>query len=106
MTRVPRNLARSRAQEKRGASLHGGRVQPGSGNGRHHKGDVRSENYLIEYKRTDGKQLAIKAEWLEKIRQEALVIGRVPLFGFELGGRDYVVMEAADLPEGCEQCRS
>lgn len=100
MTRVHRRLQRSRQQEARGARLHGGRVQPGSGNGATHKGDVKTEKSLIEYKRTDGKQLTIKLEWLEKVRRESLVIGRTQLFGFELGGRDYVVMEAADLPEG------
>ena len=100
MTGVPRRLQRSRAQEKRGARLHGGRVQPGSGNGTTHKGDVRTERALIEYKRTDADSITIKLAWLEKVRREALVIGRTQLFGFELGGRDYVVMEAVDLPEG------
>ena len=95
---VPRRLAASRAQERRGAKQHGGRVQPGSGNGTVHKGDVKTAGRLIEYKRTDGKNITIKGEDLEKIRIEAIIKGRIPLLGFELGGRDYIIIEACDLP--------
>ena len=33
---------------------------------------------------------------LEKIRREALLEGRAHLLGFELGGRDYIVLSSED----------
>ncbi len=92
-----RDLKRSQDQEKRGAKLHGGRVRPASGAFATAKGDVRTGPFLIEYKRTDAHRITITEESLEKIRREALLEGRMQLLGFELGRRDYVVIEAEDL---------
>lgn len=89
-------LRRSRAQEKRGAARNGGRVQPGSGNGVFRKGDVRNEDTLFEYKRTDKAQMTLKAEWLEDIRKHALIDGRIPALGIQLGGRDWVLLPEDD----------
>lgn len=43
---------------------------------------------------------------LEKIRREALLEGRGHLLGFELGGRDYIIVPAEDYidPEGHRDC--
>lgn len=102
---VEPRLARSRAQEARGASLHGGRRNAGSGNTPWKKNDVRVDrDYLIEYKRTDRKSITIKLEDLETCRTNALLEGRQPLFGIEIGGRDWVMAEAAEferIRSGC-----
>jgi hypothetical protein len=109
-------LRTSQAQEKRGAKLHGGRVRPGSGSQAAAKGDVRTprasgatghtSGRLIEYKRTNGKSIRLTTVVLEKIRAEALLEGRGHLLGFELGGRDYVIVPAEDYidPEEHQHC--
>lgn len=104
MTEVRRRIKESQRQEARGAKLHGGKVRPGSGSQDAAKGDVRvprgsvSERAisgtLIEYKRTENKGIRLTTVMLEKIRTEALLEGRQHLLGFELGGRDYVVVPA------------
>lgn len=104
MTEVRRRIKASQKQEARGAKLHGGMVRPGSGSQASAKGDVRvtgrsgeapaTRGTLIEYKRTDRKSIRLTTVMLEKIRTEALLEGRQHLLGFELGGRDYVVVPA------------
>lgn len=104
MTEVRRRIKESQKQERRGAKLHGGRVQSGSGSQPGAKGDVRvsggndesrvTRGTLIEYKRTDAASIRLTTVMLEKIRTEALLEGRQHLLGFELGGRDYVVVPA------------
>lgn len=102
---VDRRIQRSRRQEARGASLHGGSRNSGSGNTPWRKNDVRVDrDYLIEYKRTDNKSISIKLEDLETCRTNALLEGREPLFGIEIGGRDWVMVEAAEferIRSGC-----
>jgi len=93
---MDRRIARSRAQERRGAAQHNGRRTPGSGNGVR-KGDVRLDRgYLVEYKRTDGRQITIKLVDLETNRRNALAEGREPLLGIEIGGRDYMLVPAGE----------
>lgn len=116
MTDVQRRIRASQKQEKRGAMQNGGRVQPGSGSQVARKGDVRTPRVpgatrttsgrLIEYKRTDGKSIRLTTAVLEKIRTEALLDGRGHLLGFELGGRDYMVVPAEDYidPEEHQDC--
>ncbi len=89
-------IRRSRAQEKRFARSHGGRVQPGSGNGAFRKGDVRSDDTLYECKRTDKQQMVLKADWLEDIRKHALIDGRIPALGIEISGRRWVLLPEDD----------
>ena len=104
MTEIRRRIKSSQRQESRGAEQHGGKVRPGSGSQVAAKGDVRTPRValgetpavLIEFKRTDGKGIRLTTVMLEKIRREALLEGRVHLLGFELGGRDYVVLPAED----------
>ena len=62
--------------ERKTAEVLGGRVQPGSGSKDGFKGDVRDVatpigEFLIECKRTEGRTLALKAQWLNKITTEA-----------------------------------
>lgn len=109
MTEVRRRIKQSQTQEKRGAKQLGGVVRPGSGSKLAAKGDVRTSSgssrgmlasgMLVEYKRTDGKGIRLTVGWLEKIRREALLDGRRPLLGIELGGRDYIVVPVEDYLE-------
>ena len=106
MTEIRRRIKSSQQQEKRGAKQLDGRVQPGSGSQVSAKSDVRvprkpgvsgvRAGMLIEYKRTDGKGIRLTTVMLEKNRREALLEGREPLLGLELGGRDYVVVSLED----------
>lgn len=57
------------------------------------KHDVRSPGVLWEMKRTGKKQITIKATDIESVRREAILEGRIPLLGFELNGRNYVIVE-------------
>lgn len=106
VTTIRRRIKDSQKQEARGAKQHGGAVRPGSGSKASAKGDVRvprnpgasvlASGTLIEYKRTEGKGIRLTTVVLEKIRREALLEGRRPLLGLELGGRDYVVLPVED----------
>jgi len=93
------SLRRSQAQEKKSALAHGGKRQPGSGSGWARKGDVRTKSTLIENKRTDARQITLKADHLEKIWFEAWSEGRRPLLEFELGGRCWVAQPRDDYLE-------
>lgn len=101
-----RRVRDSRAQESRGADLFGGVRSPGSGNGAR-KGDVRTtgsswrdpDHRLIEYKRTDKRQITVKADDLEKIQREAISTGRIPVVGIEVGGKHYVIEREGDYRE-------
>jgi Holliday junction resolvase len=81
-------------------------TQPGSGNGWAKKGDVRTKVTLIENKRTDQRQITIKAADLEKIWTEAWSEGRKPVLQFDLGGKRWVIQEEADYLEDDERRRA
>lgn len=100
---MDKKIAASRAQEARGAKQHDGRVQPGSGSGPYNRGDVKSEHYLIEYKRTDKKSITIKQGDLALHRLRALNTGRTPFFGIEVGGVDYLLVQSSDIDELIER---
>jgi hypothetical protein len=90
---LPPRLRKSRQQEARGASLHGGSRNAGSGNTPWRKNDVRVDNdYLIEYKRTDGKSITLQLSDLEDLRTNALLESRTPLMGIEIGSRDWTLI--------------
>lgn len=93
---VDRRIAASRTQEKRGAALHGGRRNSGSGNGIR-KGDVRLDrSYLIEYKRTDKNQITLRKDDLDTLWNNAYAEGREPALGIEIGGKDWVLTTASE----------
>jgi hypothetical protein len=60
---------------------------------------VRSEELLIEHKWTGKKSKTIQSAELKKITTEAIMDGRMPVFGLHLDGEDYVVMLETDLWE-------
>ena len=90
---IPPRLKKSRQQEARGASLHGGSRNAGSGNTPWRKNDVRVDNsYLIEYKRTDRKSITLHLLDLEELRTNALLESRTPVMGIEIGSRDWTLI--------------
>ncbi len=69
--------------EKKLAKSVGGRRRYGSGNLWWMKGDVVSDDFLIEHKFSDGKQFALKESTLKKIFEEAIKEGKTPMFVIE-----------------------
>jgi hypothetical protein len=92
-----RRLQRSRRQEKKSAAAFNGRTQPGSGSGWVHRNDVRSDQFLVENKRTDNERtITIKADDLRSLRINATRLGRVGIMEFFLGGHDYIILHRDD----------
>lgn len=92
----PEGLRKSQMHEKRLAKKTGGQVSAGSGAFWSRKGDVRTDDLLIEHKYTSKSSFTLTAKVLEKIVTEAIMDGRMPVLGIHLNGRDYVVLEEAD----------
>lgn len=82
----------SQRHEKRLAKKIDGSRVAASGAFWSRKGDVRSEDYLIEHKYTAAKSYSLKAADLRKIEEQAIMAGRIPVFAISLGGKDYVVV--------------
>lgn len=76
-------------QENLVAEICGGRVQPGSGSSIYAKGDVKTQDYLIECKRTDKRSIGLKVDWLEKITEEARTAGKRPMMSLEFEDTRY-----------------
>lgn len=77
------NLKLPKEHERRVSEAINGKRQPGSGAFNEAKGDVSSDTYLVECKRTVNQSLSIKAEWLVKITREAFAEHKIPAFSFE-----------------------
>ena len=86
-------------QERLTAKAHGGRVTPRSGAGWVSKGDVHTEDEVIECKATGKTQVTIKAEWLVKVFGEATRKLKRPVLALSLAGEDYVVLTRHDYLE-------
>lgn len=89
----------SRKHETRLAKAIGGSRTAASGAFWSRKGDVRSSEVLIEHKWTGKKSKTIQSVELKKITTEAIMDGRMPVFGLHLDGEDYVIMLETDLLE-------
>lgn len=83
---------KSQQHEKRLAKVTGGSRVAASGAFWSRKGDVRSDTVLIEHKYTAAKSYSLKFADLRKLEEQAIMAGRVPVFGLSLGGRNYVVV--------------
>jgi hypothetical protein len=87
----------SLAQERRGAKVHQGIRNTGSGNTTGHKNDVRTDEYSIEFKVTRNKSFRLALADLITAYKEALRSGREALFGIDFitEGRTYryVIMD-------------
>jgi hypothetical protein len=91
------HIKKSRRQEQDTAKAYNGRVQPGSGSGWLHRNDVRSDEFLIENKRTDNERsITLKADDLRQLRINAFRLDRIGLLEFQLGGHNYVVLHRDD----------
>lgn len=90
-------------QEKRVASLLGGRVQAGSGATSHCKGDVILDDWLVECKTkmTKSKSHSIQKAWLEKMREQAYQMGKEgSCLAFDYGdGEDYIILDIGTFKE-------
>ena len=85
--------------EKRLEKALGGKRTAASGAFWSRKGDVRTDDLLIEHKWTGKKSFTIKSETLEKIFTEAILDSRTAVLGFHLNGKDYVILEEYDFIE-------
>lgn len=97
---------KSRQHENRIAKRIGGKRTAASGAYWSRKGDVRSDDLLIEHKYTGKKQTTIKSDVLKKIMREAILDGRIPVLGIHLDGEDYVVLTEHDFIEMREKLRN
>ena len=86
----------SQKHEKRLEKTLGGKRTAASGAFWSRKGDVRTQDLLVEHKWTGKKSFTVKSEVLEKIFTEAIMDGRVAVLGFHLNGRNYVMLEEED----------
>jgi hypothetical protein len=89
----------SQKHEKRLAKAIGGSRTAASGAFWSRKGDVRSNTLLIEHKWTGKKSKTITSQELTKITNEAIMDGRLPVFGIHLDGKDYVILMETDFLE-------
>jgi hypothetical protein len=89
----------SQKHEKRLAKAVGGQTTAASGAFWSRKGDVRSPTLLIEHKWTGKKTKTISSAELKKITNEAIMDGRLPIFGIHLDGEDYVILLETDFLE-------
>ena len=89
----------SQKHEKRIAKRIGGSRTAASGAYWQRKGDVRSDDLLIEHKYTGKKQTTIKSDVLKKIMREAILDGRMPVLGIHLDGENYVILLEDDFLE-------
>jgi len=96
----------SQAHEKRIAKEIGGSTTAASGAFWSRKGDVRSNDLLVEHKWTGKKSKTIQSAELKKITNEAIMDGRTPVFGIHLDGEDYVILLETDFFELMNEVRS
>jgi hypothetical protein len=89
----------SQKHEKRLAKAVGGQTTAASGAFWSRKGDVRSKTLLIEHKWTGKLSKTIQSKELKKITNEAIMDGRLPVFGIHLDGEDYVILLETDFLE-------
>lgn len=80
---TPRKFSQRR--EKSIGKRMGAKTTPNSGAPWHSKGDLKNDTQLIEVKSTDKNQMTVHKEWLEKIRTEAIKIGREPIIVIDFG---------------------
>ena len=89
----------SQRHEARLAKAVGGTTNAASGAFWSRKGDVRSRDLLIEHKWTGKASFTVKATVLEKIVQEAVLDGRMPILGVSLNNENYVLLTEDDFLE-------
>lgn len=88
----------SNKQEKRVAKTVGGKKTANSGATKFSKGDVRTNNFLIECKTCmkEQKSFTLQKEWFDKNEEEAFAMGKpynALVFDFGDGKEHYVIDE-------------
>lgn len=85
-------------QEIRASAEYGGKLTPGSGNGWVKKADMRTEHELVEFKTTTKESYPLTASELMKLRDQALLDSRLPVFEIEFANRGHtcVVLDKND----------
>lgn len=99
-------LKQSQKHEKRLAKAVGGTRNAASGALWSRKGDVRSDDLLIEHKYTGKKTYTLKADDLEKNVKNAILESRMPVFGISLNNKNYVLLTEDDFLEMREKLQS
>lgn len=92
-------LKKSQKHEARLAKVFNGEVQAASGALWSRKGDVRTNDLLIEHKYTGKASFTVKAAVLEKIVKEAILDSRMPVLGVSLNDENYVLLTEDDFLE-------
>lgn len=88
---------RARRSEEQGAKLEGGRRQPASGALRGQKGDIRTQDWIIEDKFTDAESYTIKLSMLRKTIHESLQMhGRLPQWRITIRGMKFRLLREED----------
>lgn len=92
------NKARSQKREKQVAKDIGGRAHIASGALWFRKSDASNELLLIEDKFTDSNVYRVEYKTLLKLEQQALKIGKTPIFrfGYEKAAKNFVIVRACD----------
>jgi hypothetical protein len=91
---------RSRKQEEAGAEKYDGKVQPGSGSHWARPHDVRTKDWLIEYKFTDAKSFTLKKGYLASLFRKAVIEERIGVLIIDIDGLVVTVMSEADANGG------
>ena len=99
-------LKESQKHEKRLAKRVGGKRNAASGAMWNRKGDVRSDDLLIEHKYTGKKQYTLKSIDLEKNVTNAILESRMPVFGISLNSKNYVILTEDDFLEMREKLQN
>ena len=99
-------LKESQKHEKRLAKRVGGQRNAASGAIWNRKGDVRSDDLLIEHKYTGKKQYTLKSIDLEKNVINAILESRMPVFGISLNSKNYVLLTENDFLEMREKLQT
>jgi len=94
-----KGLRESQKHEARLAKAFDGKRNAGSGAFWSRKGDVRSDDLLIEHKWTGKASFTVKATVLEKIVKEAILESRMPVLGISLNNENYVLLTEDDFLE-------
>ena len=95
-----RRLLLSRQQERKGTARFGGVQNARSGAGWSRKNDGRTDDELIEFKRTDNRSsITLRYDDLHALWLHAVAECRRPILGFELRGEHWVTLPESDYHE-------
>ena len=97
----------SKKHEARLAKKLDGKQTAASGAFWNRKGDVRTDELLIEHKWTGKASFTVRATVLEKIVNEAILDSRMPVFGISLNNENYIMLledDFLELRQNIQEC--